>query len=130
MSETTDNSGTGEKTRREVLGDAHVNSAKANINEFNARFQKLITNGAWGEVWSDATLTKRERSMITIALLAALGHDDELAMHIRATRNTGASKEDVREALMHVAVYAGVPAANHAIKIADKVFSDMKEPGT
>jgi len=88
-------------------------------------FQELITEAAWGHVWSRPELTKRERSMITIALLAALGQDDEVAMHVRATVNTGASREDIREALLHVAIYAGVPAANHAIKIAKQVFEQM-----
>ncbi|MGI9352209.1 MAG: 4-carboxymuconolactone decarboxylase [Rhizobiaceae bacterium] len=129
MSKTTEYSVTGEKTRREVLGDDHVNRANENTTEFNSRFQNLITDAAWGGVWSDPTLTKRERSMITIALLAALGHDNELAMHVRATKNTGASEDDVREALMHVAIYAGVPAANHAIKIAESVYSEIQEPG-
>lgn len=113
----------GEATRRSVLGDAHVNRAKANTTVLDARFQDMITASAWGRVWSDETWTLRERSMVTIALLAALGHEAELAMHIRATRNTGASREDVCEALMHVAVYAGVPAANSAFKIAKEVFA-------
>ncbi|MEM9278827.1 MAG: carboxymuconolactone decarboxylase family protein, partial [Pseudomonadota bacterium] len=93
-----DHSESGEQTRRDVLGDEHVDRSKANTNEFNARFQDLITGGAWGHVWSDETLTKRERSIVTIALLAALGNDEELAMHVRAARNTGASQEDIREA--------------------------------
>ena len=106
----------GMATRRSVLGDAHVDRAEAAKSEFDAPFQEMITEGAWGHVWSRPNLDKRERSMITIALLAALGHDDELAMHIRATANTGATRDDVREALMHVAIYAGVPAANQAIR--------------
>jgi 4-carboxymuconolactone decarboxylase len=85
----------------------------------------LITEAAWGHVWSRPNWTKRERSIVTIALLAALGHYDEVAMHIRATANTGASREDICEALLHVAIYAGVPAANHAIKIAKQVFEEM-----
>ncbi len=111
--------------RRSVLGDAHVDRAEANKTAFDIPFQTLITENAWGTVWSSDHLTKRERSMITIALLAALGQDEEVAMHIRATVNTGASREDIREALMHVAIYAGVPAANHAIKIAKSVYSEM-----
>lgn len=116
----------GMATRRSILGDAHVDRAEANKTDFDAPFQELITDAAWGHVWSGDQLSKRERSIVTIALLAALGQDDELAMHIRATLNTGASEEDVREALMHVAIYAGVPAANHAIKIAKDTFSKMK----
>lgn len=115
----------GMATRRSVLGDAHVDRAQAASTEFDRPFQELITEAAWGHVWSRPELTKRERSMITIALLAALGQDDEVAMHVRATVNTGASREDIREALLHVAIYAGVPAANHAIKIAKLVFEQM-----
>jgi 4-carboxymuconolactone decarboxylase len=115
----------GMATRRAVLGDAHVDRAQAASTEFDRPFQELITEAAWGHVWSRPALTKRERSMITIALLAALGQDDEVAMHVRATTNTGASREDIREALLHVAIYAGVPAANHAIKIAKQVFEQM-----
>jgi 4-carboxymuconolactone decarboxylase len=115
----------GMATRRSVLGDAHVDRAQAASTEFDRPFQELITEAAWGHVWSRPELTKRERSMITIALLAALGQDEEVAMHVRATVNTGASREDIREALLHVAIYAGVPAANHAIKIAKQVFEQM-----
>ena len=115
----------GTATRRSVLGDAHVDRAQAASTEFDKPFQELITEAAWGHVWSRPELTKRERSMITIALLAALGQDEEVAMHVRATANTGASREDIREALLHVAIYAGVPAANHAIKIAKQVFEQM-----
>ena len=115
----------GEKTRRRVLGDAHVDRAKANTTPFDAPFQEFITNGVWGSVWSRPGLTPRERSLITIALLAALGHHDEVAMHIRATRNTGASEDDVIEALLHVAAYAGVPAANSAIAVAKRVYGEM-----
>ena len=115
----------GMATRRAVLGDAHVNTANSAITDFDADFQTFITETAWGSLWSRPDISKRERSMITIALLAALGHHDEVAMHVRATRNTGASLADIREALLHVAVYAGVPAANHAFKIAKKVFAEM-----
>jgi 4-carboxymuconolactone decarboxylase len=112
-------------TRRSVLGDAHVDRAEAAKSEFDAPFQEMITEGAWGTVWSRPNWTKRERSIVTIALLAALGHDDEVAMHVRATANTGASEDDIREALMHVAIYAGVPAANHAFKIAKQTLKEM-----
>ncbi len=115
----------GMETRRAVLGDAHVDAAEANQTEFDAPFQALITEGAWGSVWSRPHWSKRERSMVTIALLAALGYDEELAMHVRATRNTGASEADLREAMMHVAIYAGVPAANRAIKIVKQTYADM-----
>lgn len=110
----------GMKTRRAVLGDAHVDRAEAGKSAFDADFQTFITEGAWGSVWSRPGLTRRERSLITIALLAALGHDEEVAMHVRATANTGATPDDIKEALLHVAVYAGVPAANRAFRIAKK----------
>jgi len=115
----------GMATRRAVLGDSHVDRAEAGSTDFDKPFQELITEAAWGHVWSRPGLTKRERSIVTIALLAALGQDDEVAMHVRATVNTGASRDDVCEALLHVAIYAGVPAANHAIKIAKQVFEQM-----
>ena len=116
----------GMETRRKVLGDAHVDRAEAGKTDFDAPFQDLITEAAWGHVWSRDRITPRERSMLTVALLAALGNFDELAMHVRATANTGASREDVMEALLHVAIYAGVPRANHAIKIAKETFAEME----
>ncbi len=115
---------TGTATRRRVLGDAHVDRAEAGKTAFDAPFQALITDAAWGHVWSRGTISDRERSMLTIALLAGLGNDAELALHIRATANTGASRDDVLEALLHVAIYAGVPRANHAIAIAKRVFAE------
>jgi 4-carboxymuconolactone decarboxylase len=114
-------------TRRAVLGDAHVDRAEAAKTGFDADFQAFITEGAWGSVWSRPGLTRRERSIVTLALLAALGHWDEVAMHVRATANTGASPDDIREALLHVAVYAGVPAANHAFKIVKLTLAEMAE---
>jgi 4-carboxymuconolactone decarboxylase len=117
----------GMATRRSVLGDAHVDRAEAARTDFDADFQDFITEGAWGGVWARPGLTWRERSMITIALLAALGHDEEVAMHVRATINTGASADDIREALMHVAVYAGVPAANRAFRIAKRELGGARE---
>ena len=117
----------GMATRRSVLGAAHVDRATVAMTEFDEPFQTFITEGAWGSVWSRPQLTKRERSLLTIALLAALGHDEEVAMHARASANTGASPEDVREALLHVAVYAGVPAANRAFKIVKKTYAEMAQ---
>ena len=117
----------GQAVRRRVLGEAHVARASAEASEFDRRFQKLIAEGAWGSVWSHDAFTLRERSIVTIALLAALGHEAELAMHLRATRNTGASEADVAEALLHVAIYAGVPAANSAYRIAKSTFARMAE---
>ncbi len=116
----------GMATRRAVLGDAHVDRAEANKTDFSAPFQDLITEAAWGHVWSRPTWTRRERSMVTLALLAALGRHEELALHVRATANTGASADDIREAMLHVAIYAGVPAANHAMTIVAKTLDEMK----
>ena len=113
----------GMQTRRSVLGDEHVDKAENSKTAFDKDFQEFITNTAWGAVWSRPGLTKRERSLITIALLAALGHEEELAMHLRATKNTGATEDDVKEVLLHTAVYAGVPVANGAIKIAKEIFN-------
>jgi 4-carboxymuconolactone decarboxylase len=118
---------TGMAVRRGVLGDAHVDRAMAGETAFDADFQRFITEGAWGSVWSRPGLDRRTRSMLVIALMAALGHEDELAMHFRATRNTGATAEDVKEVLLMVAVYAGVPAANTAIKIAKRVYAETEE---
>ena len=115
----------GLKVRRSVLGDAHVDRAQANQTPFDQPFQQLITESAWGTLWSRPNWTRRERSMVTIALLAALGHYEEVAMHIRATANTGATRDDICEALMHVAIYAGVPAANHAFKVAKATCAEM-----
>ncbi|WP_395541372.1 4-carboxymuconolactone decarboxylase [Neotabrizicola sp. sgz301269] len=115
----------GMATRRRVLGAAHVDRAESEKTDFDSPYQALITEAAWGHVWSRKTISPRERSMLTIALLAGLGNDHELAMHIRATANTGASPDDVLEALLHVAIYAGVPRANHAIKIAKETFAMM-----
>ncbi|MFT6532861.1 MAG: 4-carboxymuconolactone decarboxylase [Limimaricola cinnabarinus] len=117
---------TGMATRRRVLGDAHVDRAEVAKTDFDAPFQAMITDAAWGHVWSRGTISDRERSMLTIALLAGLGNDHELALHLRATANTGASRDDVLEALLHVAIYAGVPRANHAIAIAKKTFAEME----
>jgi len=118
---------TGMKTRRAVLGDAHVDQAEASKTDFDAPFQEMITETAWGRLWSDETISRRERSMLTLALLAAMGNFDEIPMHIRACRNTGASPDDILQAFMHVAVYAGVPKANHAIKLAKATFAELEE---
>ncbi|MER5171056.1 4-carboxymuconolactone decarboxylase [Thioclava sp. GXIMD2076] len=119
----------GMETRRSVLGDAHVDRAEAGKTPFDEPFQTLITETAWGNVWSSDKITKRERSMLTLALLAATGNFEEIPMHVRATANTGASRDDIMEAFLHVAVYAGVPKANHAIKLAKQVFAEQEEEG-
>lgn len=116
----------GMKIRRAVLGDAHVERAEAARTDFDTPFQTLITEGAWGTVWASDAISLRERSMLTLALLAATGNFDEIPMHIRATSNTGASKQDVIEAFQHVAIYAGVPKANHAIKLAELTYAEME----
>lgn len=116
---------TGMKTRRRVLGDAHVDRAEAAKVDFDQPFQTMITEGAWGTLWSDDSIPHRERSMLTLALLAATGNFDEIPMHIRASRNTGASPQDVLQSFLHVAVYAGVPAANHAIKLAKQTYAEL-----
>lgn len=115
----------GMATRRKVLGDAHVNRAEAAKTPFDQPFQEMITEAAWGNLWASDAIPDRERSMLTLALLAACGNFDEIPMHIRATANTGASPEDVMQAFLHVAVYAGVPKANHAIKLARETFAEM-----
>ena len=117
----------GMQTRRTVLGDAHVDRAEANKSPLDAPFQDLITEGAWGTVWASDAISLRERSMLTLALLAATGNFEEIPMHIRATARTGASQRDVMEAFQHVAIYAGVPRANHAIKLAKQTFAEMEE---
>lgn len=119
----------GMRVRREVLGDAHVDRAEAAKTGFDEPFQTLITEGAWGTLWADDTISRRERSMLTLALLAATGNFEEIPMHIRATANTGASRADIMQAFLHVAVYAGVPKANHAIKLAKATFAEMEAEG-
>jgi 4-carboxymuconolactone decarboxylase len=113
---------TGMRTRREVLGDDHVDRATANTTEFTAPFQDLITRYAWGEIWTRPGLSRAERSMITLAMLAALRQDEELAMHTRAALRNGLTPDQIREVLLQVAVYAGVPAANRAFAIASQVL--------
>lgn len=127
MTETVPKYENGMRVRRAVLGDAHVDRAEAAKTDFDKPFQTLITEGAWGTVWADESISQRERSMITLALLAATGNFDEIPMHIRATANTGATKTDVIQAFQHVAIYAGVPKANHAIKLAKATYAEMEE---
>lgn len=115
----------GMATRRRVLGDAHVDRAEARTTAFDAPFQDMITEAAWGHVWSREGLGLRDRSLITLALLAAQGSDEEVAMHVRATANTGATPEEVLEAMLHVAIYAGVPRANHAIGVVRRTYAEM-----
>ena len=113
----------GMKVRREVLGDAHVERALAGITELDADFQRIITEMAWGTVWSRPDLDRRTRSLVTIAILAALGRE-ELALHLRAAvENVGVDPHEIAEVLLHVAVYAGVPAANSAFSVAKSIIN-------
>ena len=114
------------QVRRRVLGDAHVDRAEAAKTPLDADFQGFITESAWGSVWARPGLSHRERSLLTLALLAGLGNFEELVIHTRATRNTGATPEDIAEAMLHVAVYAGVPRANHAFKVIKETLREME----
>ena len=114
----------GMAVRREVLGDAHVDRAVAATTGFTAPFQEYITRSAWGQVWTREGLDRRTRSCVTLALLTALQCHDELAMHVRAARRNGLSPDEIAEVLLHTAVYAGVPAANAAFRIAEAVLAD------
>ena len=116
----------GMRIRRKVVGDAHVDRAEKNKTVADEGFQRYIVESAWGSVWTGEAIDLRTRSLITIALLAGLGYHEELAMHIRATKNTGASLDEIKEALMHVAVYAGVPAANSAFAILKRVLQESE----
>ncbi|HEY0559640.1 MAG: pcaD [Mycobacterium sp.] len=115
----------GETVRRQVLGDAHVDRAAAATTAFTAPFQDLITRYAWGDVWTRPGLDRRTRSMLTLSLLTALGHDHELALHVRAAVTNGLTNDEIGEVLLHAAVYAGVPAANRAFAVAQGVLADL-----
>ena len=117
----------GMRVRRAVLGNEHVERAMASQTAFDAPFQQFITEVAWGSVWARDGLDPRTRSLITIAVLAALGRREELELHLRASRNTGATPEEIREALLHVAVYAGIPAANSAFALARTIVGSLDE---
>lgn len=113
----------GMNVRRQVLGDDHVEKATAETTDIDRDFQRWITENVWGDLWTRPGLELRQRSMITIAILGALNHE-ELELHLRAARNTGVTAEEVSEVLLHVAVYAGVPAANRAFKVAKSIYED------
>ena len=117
----------GMEVRRQVLGDAHVDRAQARQSAFTARFQDFISRYAWGEIWTDGTLARRERSMITLTALVAHGHYDELAMHVRAARRNGLTPEEIGAVLLQTAVYCGVPAANSAFAVAQRVLAEEDE---
>jgi 4-carboxymuconolactone decarboxylase len=115
----------GMTVRRAVLGDEHVDRAVASTTSFTEPFQDFITRYAWGDIWSRPGLSRGERSMITLAMLAALQHENELAMHVRAALRNGVTPEQIQEVLLQVAVYAGVPAANRAFAVAQRVLSEV-----
>lgn len=112
--------------RKAVLGEEYVARAEANTTEFDADWQRYATENAWGAVWTRPGLDKKIRSMLTIAMLAALGRQEELALHIRATRNTGVTQDEVKEVLLQVAVYAGAPAANSGFAVAKRTYKEME----
>lgn len=113
--------------RRAVLGDAHVDRAEANKTEFDADFQRMITEFAWGTVWAGNEIDRTTRHLLTIAILAALGKEQELTLHLRATQNTGVTPTQLKAVLHQVAVYAGIPAANTAFGVAKKVLAEREE---
>ena len=119
----------GEEVRRAVLGDAHVDRAVANTDDVTADFQDFITRYAWGGIWTRPGLARRERSIVTLSVLAALHHDGELAMHVRAARRNGLTREEIQEVLLQVGVYAGVPAANRAFGVAQQVLAEEEPDG-
>lgn len=114
----------GERTRREVLGDEHVDRAQAKATEFTQPFQDFLTRYAWGDVWNRPGLDRRQRSMITLAALTAVRAEGELELHVRAALRNGLTPEEIREVLLHTAVYAGVPAANAAFAVAQRVLEE------
>jgi 4-carboxymuconolactone decarboxylase len=116
----------GMATRKSVLGAEYVARAEANKTDFDADFQRYVTENAWGAVWSRPGLEKKTRHLLTLAMLASLGRHEELAMHIRATKNTAVTRDEVKEVLLQVAVYAGAPAANSAFAIAKRTYKEME----
>jgi 4-carboxymuconolactone decarboxylase len=119
----------GLSVRRAVLGDAHVDRSLKNRNEFNEDFQDLITRYAWGEIWTRPGLPRKTRSLLTIAMLVALNRPDEFRLHLRAALTNGVTKDEIKEALLHAAIYCGVPAANSGFHAAQEVFSETKAKG-
>ncbi len=115
----------GMSVRRAVLGDAHVDRALKNKNDFNQDFQDLITRYAWGEVWTRPGLPRHTRSLLTLAMMVALNRSDELRMHLRAAFNNGVNRDEIKEVLLQTAIYCGVPAANSAFHVAEEVFAEM-----
>ena len=116
----------GRATRREVLGDEHVDRAVAGVTPLTADFQDFITRVAWGDLWQRPGLDRRTRSMLTLAITAALRHWDEFALHVRAAVRNGLTDEEIAEVCLHTAVYAGVPAANHALAVAKPILAELR----
>ena len=114
----------GMKIRREVLGDAHVDRATKTANDFTAPFQDIITRYAWGEIWARPGLSRHTRSLLTLAMTIALNREEEFRLHVRAAFNNGVNREEIQEELLHSAIYCGVPAANHAFKVAAEIFDN------
>ncbi|CAN0627629.1 4-carboxymuconolactone decarboxylase [Burkholderia multivorans] len=119
----------GMKVRRAVLGDAHVDRSLEHRTEVNEEFQNLITRYAWGEIWTREGLPRHTRSMLTIAMMVALNRGEELALHLRAARNNGVTRDEIKEVLLQTAIYCGVPAANSAFHLADRIFKEQDEAG-
>nr|QCT24473.1 PcaC [Acinetobacter venetianus] len=115
----------GLKVRTEVLGEKHVGRSLENLNDFNQDFQNFISRFAWGEVWSREGLSRHTRSLVTIAILLGLGREDELRMHLRACFNNGVTKDELKELILHSSLYAGLPAANAAMHMAEEVFKEL-----
>jgi 4-carboxymuconolactone decarboxylase len=119
----------GMEVRREVLGDEHVDRAVRSTTAFNAEFQDLITRYAWGEIWTRPGLPRHTRSLVTLALMVALNRNEEFSMHVRASANNGVTRDEIKETLLQCAIYCGVPAANTAFHLAQKVFAEMDAAG-
>jgi 4-carboxymuconolactone decarboxylase len=119
----------GMEVRREVLGDEHVDRAQRSTTAFNAEFQDLITRYAWGEIWTRPGLPRHTRSLLTLALMVALNRNEEFSMHVRASANNGVTRDEIKETLLQCAIYCGVPAANTAFQLAQKVFVEMDAAG-
>ncbi|KWD77001.1 4-carboxymuconolactone decarboxylase [Burkholderia ubonensis] len=117
----------GMKVRRAVLGDAHVDRSIENRTEITEEFQNLITRYAWGEIWTRDGLPRHTRSLLTIAMMVALNRGEELALHLRAARNNGVTRDEIKEVLLQTAIYCGVPAANSAFHLADRIFKEQDE---
>lgn len=117
----------GMRVRREVLGDTHVDALLRKLTDFNRDFQELLTRYAWGEIWTRPGLPRNTRSLVTMAMLIALGRDEEFQLHVRASRATGVTRDEIRELLLQSAVYCGIPAANHAFALAEQVFASVDD---